>query len=159
MKLLKLIFLLFLPIFTLKAQITEKGYSTFKCFYTYQYQPFKQDTTKFQDKFLLICNDDFSIFENYTSFLFSKALSDDFENRNLNGNSSVFSILATNTKDLQEPDANNFSVMKDYTTKEATYIYNLGYIANCTFTENYGELNWTITDQSKIIEFITVNFL
>ncbi|NME68632.1 GLPGLI family protein [Flammeovirga aprica] len=152
MKLLTLFALLLLPSFSLLAQITPKGYSTYKCTYVYDYQPFHNDTTRAQEKFVLIFNDHFSKFLNYDYYLFGLSLERQFEKNSLNKNSDVTAILAIDQNEIVEPKSNNFSVMKDYQTKEATYIYNLGYIANCSFTENYGELEWVITNESKVIK-------
>ncbi|AZQ65644.1 GLPGLI family protein (plasmid) [Flammeovirga pectinis] len=150
----RIAFLLLFPTISILAQeegIIEKGHSKLVCTYIHTYQPFKNDTLSVNQKFILVMNDQFSKYMNFDSYLYDKALKEEFQEKKLGKNSSIAKIITFTNIDIPQPESNDFSVMKDLNTKDVTYIYNLGYITNCSFTENYNDLKWTITNNTKNI--------
>lgn len=147
---LQLSLFLFFAIFSSYGQVIEKGYSKYKGTYLHQFKPFDNDTTVYDCEYFLIFNDKFSSFDNKAHFEFSEEV-DKLYSKNSKESESVYSMLNSKNKLPAEAAFNNFTITKEYSTKNAIYVYNLGYISNCNFNENYGLLEWSVKSDSKNI--------
>lgn len=95
------------------------------------FQPFVDDTTKVNEKFVLYLNDQFSEYNNYNDYLIGIEIKRAYAASKLDKNSSVFDILNMKLDNISEPESNNFKVFKDNTSQKVIYTHGFGVL--CSF--------------------------